>query len=161
VTDERLLRSASRGNVEAFEELLGQLAPTLYTYLQGMLGDEYSAGEALEEACVRLARSLDRYERGAGVTSWALQVARRVAADAAPEVPPPGPWSAEVDHEWAGRALLSLSVADRELVVCRELLDWDIETIASTLGMTTEEVSGRLAAARDLLFRGPAQVNPT
>ncbi|HVL80366.1 MAG TPA: sigma factor, partial [Actinomycetota bacterium] len=125
MSEERLLRSASRGNVDALEELITGLAPELYTYLHGMLGDEYSAAEALEEVCVRLARSLDRYDRESGVTGWAVQVARRVAADAAPEVPPPGPWDRETSGEdWARRSLLSLSVADRELVVCRELLDW-------------------------------------
>lgn len=154
MSDERLLRNAARGNTDALTSLIETLAPTVFIYLRGMLGDGPESDEAFQETFVRLARSAGRYERGTDVTAWALQIARRVAAEASVETVAPGPWSPERGRQWARQSLSAMSVADRELVVFRELVGWDADAIAQNLEMTVPEVRSRIAAAREALLRG-------
>ncbi len=148
------MRSASRGDGVAFEELVRALAPDVFGYLAGMLGDVHEAEDALEETFVRVARSSARYEPGTSIRTWILGIARRVAADLRPTpsaAPGPLPTEPGEDVVWARRALRALPVEDRELIVCREVLGWDVRTIAGALGMEEAEVIESLAGAREML----------
>lgn len=154
MSEERLIRAAAHGDGAALEEFVRRLAPDVYRYLAGMLGDEREAEEATQEAFVRLARGVERYERGRDLLGWALEFAWRVALDRRPT---PSTAPGRIPDEpadrviWAQRALRALPAEHRELIVCRDVLGWELTGIAQTLGLPLEEVRSRLQAARDEL----------
>lgn len=156
MNDEQLLRSVQEGDTGALERLVRDLSPTVYAYLSGMLGDPDEAGDALQETFVRVARSIGRYDGVQDPESWVLGIARRVAADMRPTPSaPPGDIGSEPDPAtWARRALRALELEHRELLVCREVLGWDVERIARTLEQPHESIAARLHTAREELVSG-------
>lgn len=152
------MRAASHGDEGALSEIVRGHAPDVHRYLAGLLGDPDEADEALQETFVRLARALGRYERGTDVRTFVFGVARKVASDARPtpaSSPVQLPEEAESGVAWARRALRSLPIERRELIVARDLLDWDAATIESVLGVPAPELGERLAEARTELLAGP------
>lgn len=150
MSEATLLRSAASGDAGALEQLVRSFAPKVYAYLCGMLGDEHEAEDAMQEAFVRMARAVDRYDPSADPEQWVFGMARRVAVDVrpTPSAPPGETPPADGDSaEWARRSLRALPVEQREVVVLRNILRWDPEHIARAAGVSTEEVSRRLQAA--------------
>jgi DNA-directed RNA polymerase specialized sigma24 family protein len=149
-----LIRSAADGDADALEQLIRDLAPSVYAYLAGMLGDDREAEEGMQETFVRVARAVGRYdaETDAGdAEGWVFAIARHVAADLRPTpASPPGefPPPAGGEAEWARRALRALPIELREVLVCEEILRWDTARIAATLGVDTDEVANRILGAR-------------
>src|SRR5688500_5154531 len=119
-----------------------------------MLGDAAKADDAMQETFVRAARGVARYEPGADVHDWVFSHARKVVADhpsSAPEgIVPEVP--SELDASWARRALRGLGPELREILVCREVLGWDRDTIAARLSMEPDIVVQRLSSARAAAF---------
>lgn len=160
MSEEDLLRAAGRGDTDALGELIRTLAPDVYAYLAGMLADERDAEDALQETFVRLARSLGRWDPGTRAAARVFGIARRVAADVRPTPsahPGPVPTDPSELNAWARRALRALDPEHRELVVARDLLHWDDETIAARAGLLPSEVPARLRDARDKLLSGARQ----
>ena len=156
MTQAELIRSAASGDADALEKLIRGLAPSVYAYLAGMLGDEPEAEVALQETFVRVARAVERYEDGTDPDAWVFGIAHRVAADIRPTpAAPPGevPPEADVD-EWARRSLRSLPIDLREILVYREILRWSPERVCTALGIDTDEYSHRLLAAHTQLAEG-------
>lgn len=139
--DERLLRAASRGDARAFEDLVRSLAPGMYAFMCGMLGDEHEAEDAMQETFVRAARALEGHDGRSPLVGWIYGIARRVALTHPSAAPQP-----------EGGPVRAMPPGPRELVVCRDLLGWDVATIAEALGVTPEEAHARLASARDHLL---------
>jgi RNA polymerase sigma-70 factor (ECF subfamily) len=155
MTDAALIRSAADGDAGALEQLIRDLAPSVYAYLAGMLGDDREAEEGMQETFVRVARAVGRYDAdtdsGGDPEGWVFAIARHVAADLRPTpASPPGefPPPAGLEAEWARRALRALPIELREVLVCEEILRWDSARVATTLGVDTEEVESRILAAR-------------
>jgi RNA polymerase sigma-70 factor (ECF subfamily) len=139
------------------ERAVRALAPKVYAYLCGMLGDAGEAEDAMQETFVRAARAIERYDVTTDPEQWILGLARRVAADVRPtpsappgETPPPDGDT----REWAQRSLRALPAELREVVVLRNILRWDPEHTARALGIGAEEVSRRLSAAYTRLTEG-------
>lgn len=152
------MRAASRGDEGALSEVVRVHAPDVHAYLAGMLGDPDEADAAVQETFVRVARAAGRYERGNDVQAFLFGIARRVAADARPtpaSSPVQLPEEAEDTAAWARRALRALPIERRELIVARDLLDWDAETIERVLGVPASELGERVAEARTELLAGP------
>lgn len=152
------MRAASRGDEGALSEVVRAHAPDVHTYLAGLLGDPDEADAAVQETFVRVARAAERYERGTDVQAFIFGVARRVASDVRPtpaSSPVQLPEDAEDGAAWARRALRALPIERRELIVARDLLDWDAETIERVLGVPASELGERVAEARTELLAGP------
>lgn len=169
--EERLLRSAAKGDRHALEELVRRLAGDVYRYLAGMLGDTRRAEEAMQEAFVRMTRALDRYDKGADVRAWVFAIARRAALDEAPSRSlgvlgaPPDSGDAAASRMWARAALAALPADLREVIVLRELMGWDAERMAPVLGLPLDKVPARVADGRkallaDSLAQRPPAVHP-
>lgn len=157
------MRAVSRGDGDALADLIRSLAPDVYRYLAGMLGDEEEGAEAVGETFVRVARAAGRFEEG-DVRSFVMRIARRVAADARPTpaaAPSELPEDAEDPKSWAQRALRALPVEQRELVVAWDILGWDPETIEGALGIPADEARSRISDARAELLAGPVAGTPT
>lgn len=136
------------------EQVVRGLAPPVFAFLSGMLGDQREAEEGMQETFVRAARGLERYDAGTDPESWIFSIARRVAADIRPtpasplgETPP-----AQGDAvEWARRSLRALPSELREVLVLKELMRWNPERIAKALVTEPGEVTKRLLSARTQL----------
>ena len=157
MSEATLLRSAASGDTEALEKSIRAFAPKVYAYLCGMLGDEQEAEDAMQEAFVRAARAIERYDVASDPEQWILGLARRVAADIrpTPSAPPGETPPAEGDAgEWARRSLRALPAELREVVVLRNILRWDPEHIARAVGIESAEVARRLSSAYTRLTEG-------
>jgi RNA polymerase sigma-70 factor, ECF subfamily len=157
VSEATLLRSAALGDADALEKVIRTFAPKVYAYLCGMLGDDREAEDAMQEAFVRAARAIERYDSETDPEQWIFGLARRVAADIRPtpsappgETPPPG---GDTD-EWARRSLRALPAELREVVVLRNILRWEPEHVSRALGIPSDEVSRRLSSAYTHLTDG-------
>lgn len=157
VSEAQLLRSAASGDAGALEQVVRTHAPKVYAYLCGMLGDESEAEDALQEAFVRVARAIERFDASTDPEQWIFSLARRVAGDIrpTPSAPPGEPPPTDGDiGEWARRSLRSLTAELREVVVLRNILRWDVEHIARAIGVDADEASRRLSSAYTSLTEG-------
>jgi DNA-directed RNA polymerase specialized sigma24 family protein len=53
MTDAALIRSAADGDADALERLIRDLAPSVYAYLAGMLGDDRDASDGMQDHAAR------------------------------------------------------------------------------------------------------------
>jgi RNA polymerase sigma-70 factor, ECF subfamily len=154
VTEAAVLTAAAGGDVGAMEQIVRNMAPAVFAFLSGMLGDQREAEEGMQETFVRAARGIERYEAGTDPEQWIFSIARRVAGDIRPtpasplgEAPP-----AEGDSvEWAKRSLRALPSEMREVLVLKELMRWAPDRIANALATDAQEVTKRLLSARTQL----------
>lgn len=162
MTDASLIRSAAEGDAGALERLIRTFAPTVYAYLAGMLGDDRDAEEAMQETFVRVARAVGRYDPESDPATWVFDIARRVSADMRPTpAAPPGelpPADGDLT-EWLRRSLRALPIELREVLVYQEILRWDADRIAATLGLSTEDVVKRIRAARQQIAEGMRELH--
>ena len=157
VSDATLLRSAASGDTGALEQIVRTFAPKVYAYLCGMLGDEREAEDAMQEAFVRAARAVERYDANTDPELWIYGLARRVAADIRPTPSAPPGETPPVDGDpadWARRSLRALPAELREVVVLRNILRWDVDHIARIVGVGTDEVARRLQSGYGRLTDG-------
>lgn len=129
----------------------------MYSYLAGMLGDEREAEDAMQEAFVRVARAVERYDDSVDPEAWVFSIARRVAADIRPTpASPPGevpPTDGEAD-EWARRSLRALPIELREIIVLKEILKWPPDRVAGVIGIDGDEMARRVLDAHTRLADG-------
>ena len=149
-----MLTAAAGGDAGSLEKAIRQLAPSVFAFLAGLLGDQREAEEGMQETFVRAVRGIERYESTTDPEAWAFQIARRVAADIRPtpaaplgERPPAGGDAVE----WARRSLRALPIELREVVVLKDLMRWKPDRIATVLSTDTSEVAKRLLQARTQL----------
>lgn len=82
-TDEQLARRASGGSAAAFETLARRYQATLLRYLLARCGhDRHAAEDAVQEAFLKMFRSIDRYDPGRSFRTWAFAIAYRCRVDA-------------------------------------------------------------------------------
>lgn len=154
MTDPELLAAAAGGDTDAMEAITRAMAPGVFAFLSGMLGDQREAEAGMQDTFVRAARGIERYHVTDDPEAWIFSFARRVAGDLRPtpaaplgEAPP-----ADGDTmEWARRSLRALPLELREVVVLKELLRWTPDRIATVLAIEPTEVTHRLLLARTTL----------
>ena len=86
VEDNRLVRSAAEGSVEAWFALVASYAPDVWAWAIGAGGDEEVAAEACEVVWLRLAQSLGALD-GEPVAAW---LRRQVVAETSRHQPSAG-----------------------------------------------------------------------
>lgn len=80
-TVERLIERAKTGDSEAYGELADLYAPRLFGYLYRLLGQKEEAEDLVQEAFVRLVRTLERYEHDGRFEAWLFRIATNLARD--------------------------------------------------------------------------------
>jgi RNA polymerase sigma-70 factor (ECF subfamily) len=136
------------------EKVIRGLAPGVFGFLSGMLGDRREAEAGMQETFVRAARGVERYSDADDPEAWVFSFARRVAGDIRPTPAAPlgeTPPSDGNATEWAKRSLRALPLEMREVLVLKELLRWTPERIGKVLGCEPSEVTHRLLLARTQL----------
>lgn len=175
-----LIERAQRGDVAAFEALVRRYQELAFRVAYLITGSAADAEEAAQDGFVRAYRALDRFRPGAPLRPWLLRIVgnaarnRRTAAARRPALaldevaegrladPAASPEStalaAEARRELAA-AIDALRPDDRDVIVCRYVLDLSEAETAEALGCARGTVKSRTSRAlrrlRDRLAMPP------
>lgn len=144
------------GDVRAF---YAAAYPQLVRVLALAAGDLAEAEEVVQEAFIRLLPRWETVGRYDDPEAWVRKVAFRLLANRQRRarvarrllpalVRPHADPSPSGDHVDVSRALATLPLSQREVVVLHHLLDLPVEQVAAELGLPTGTVKSRLARAR-------------
>jgi RNA polymerase sigma-70 factor, ECF subfamily len=134
-------------------------------------GSRAEAEDVVQEAFVRLVPRWSKISTYDDPEAWVRAVAFRISSNrfrqarnaaAASRRTAPALQTSEVsgDSVDVGRALATLSIGQRQVVVLHHLLDLSVAEIASTLGVPAGTVKSRLSRARDALAPLLREENP-
>lgn len=161
-TDDDVVAAAKRGDPDAWRELYRAHASRLIVWLRGRPSGEESPEDIASGAWLVAAEKVAGFhgtsEEFAG---WLFGIARNLSANAhrrsvrRDRIPldkgsttVPGPESDSTSDDWARRLLATLPERERDVVTCREVLDMDVPTTATALGISA--VAVRVAHHRAL-----------
>ncbi len=170
-----LARAARRGDRAAFERLVVETAPQVYSLALRLVGDEHDAGDLVQETFLRAYRSIGRFRSDAAVTTWLYRITANCAAtqlrrrrpalpleaalalvDEAPEADPERAADGADGRRRLVAALGELPEALRAVVVLHDIYDLSHEVVAAELGISRGAAKVRLHRARrrlrELLF---------
>ncbi len=169
-TDAELLERAQRGDGEAMETLLREIAPSAKKFGQQLCRHEADAMDVMQDTLLAVASHLADFEQRAALSSWVYTLARsacnrrrrglknqqHLPESAAPErsddeaTPEEKLEAAQVGRA-IGRALCGLPDAQREVIVLRDLLGLSAAEAAARLGLSESALKSRLHRARSAL----------
>lgn len=162
-TDDDVVTAAKRGDPDAWRELYRAHASRLVVWLRGRPTGEESAEDIASGAWLVAAERIAGFhgtsEEFAG---WLFGIARNLSANAhrrsvrrdrialgdGSPATVPGPEPDTMSGDWARRLLATLPERERDVVTCREVLDMDVPTTATALGISA--VAVRVAHHRGL-----------
>ncbi len=81
-TDEALMARYQKGEVRAFEILLGRHKKPVYNFILRYTRDATLAEDLLQDCFLRLIRGVDSYQKQAKFTTWLYTIARNLCVDA-------------------------------------------------------------------------------
>ena len=81
-SDEGLMLRYQKGEVRAFEILLGRHKKPVYNFILRYVNDKAHAEDLLQEAFLRVIKGAGAYERQAKFTTWLYTIARNLCVDA-------------------------------------------------------------------------------
>ena len=158
---------ARAGDLDAYEVLVARYTAPAHRAAV-LLGAGADADDVVQEAFVKAYRQMARYRGESGFRPWLLAIVAnetrnlhrsrrrrdtlvlRAAAAAGPEPTGPDPADSAAAGERRRRLLdeiRSLDTRDREVLVCRFLLDLSEAETATTLGLPKGTVKSRTARA--------------
>lgn len=79
--DEALMARYRRGEVPAFEVLLGRHQRPIFNFILRFVGRRAVAEELCQETFLRVIKNADSYERQAKLTTWLYTIARNLCVD--------------------------------------------------------------------------------
>jgi RNA polymerase sigma-70 factor, ECF subfamily len=165
------IQRARRGDADALASLYSDYAPGVYAYVRRMLRNDYDAQDVTQQAFVKLATSLDKYDaRRADFSAWMLRMAHNIAVDhlrkqrlmlmrdpleATGEAQQPDPHDGRSLRE----AFRALSSAQRDVLLLRDVVGLTPQEVAKRLGKSKAAVNtchhrARRAAVRSLVALG-------
>jgi len=74
-----LVNAASRGDVDAFESLVGRYQGPLLNFIARTLGDRATAEDLAQEVFLRVYRAAPRFEARTKVSTWVFRIAYNLA----------------------------------------------------------------------------------
>jgi RNA polymerase sigma-70 factor (ECF subfamily) len=169
--DEELLARVADGAADALAELYRRHASGLFGFLVRLCGDRGTAEEVLQDTLLAVWRSAAGYQRRAAPRTWLYGVARRqahnrlrtarpdqVSWDGVPDPPataagPEETALARAEAAEVSRALATLPLPQREILVLTFLDDLTQSEVAAVLGIPVGTVKSRLHHARRSLAR--------
>ena len=157
----QLMRQATGGDLEAFEELVRRLQRRVYGFAFQHLRDFDEAQDLAQEIFVKLFRNLARYDSNRPFEPWFWKLAanttinyrrKRVPSPTDQEIDatsPPADWSQHdpilVD------ALTQLDPSYRLPILLHYYADLSLEQVAASLSVSIPAIKSRLHRARALL----------
>jgi RNA polymerase sigma factor (sigma-70 family) len=167
--DEDLLARVADGSADALTELYRRHSRGLFGFLLRLCGDRGTAEEVLQDTLLAVWRSAAGYQRRSAPRTWLYGVARRqahnrlrtrapdqVSWDGVPDpaTTTPGPEEtalARAEATEVTRALATLALPQREILVLTFLDDLTQSEVATILGIPVGTVKSRLHHARRAL----------
>lgn len=164
--DDELVTAAKRGDAAAWRELYRAHAGRLLLWLEARSSPGGEAPDDLAAAAwlVAAERIADFSGTGSDFGGWLFGIARRHAANASrrtatrikgfdtlaadAERTVAGPETGLLADEWVRDALAGLPPRERDVIACTEVLDLDVSSTATALGMSA--VAVRVARHRGL-----------
>jgi RNA polymerase sigma-70 factor, ECF subfamily len=167
LVDGQIIEGLARGDTRAFDLAYERLRAPLYTFLVRLTGRPALAEDLLQETWLRLARHAGRLPADTELRAWLFTVARNlyrshrrwVLLDTdrlrqfglLPSDSVPSPFEAVVastTERNVERALISLRLEDRELLLLCSVAGFQPTEAAGILGITPVAVRQRLVRAR-------------
>ena len=157
----QLVRQATGGDLEAFEELVRRLQRQVYGFAFQHLRDFAEAQDLTQEIFVKLYRNLARFDSTRPFEPWFWKLATNTTINyRRKRVPAPTDQELELAAEPADRAqhdpalvdaLAQLDPAYRLPILLHYYADLSLQQVAASLGVTLPAVKSRLHRARALL----------
>lgn len=170
-SDAELIRATAAGDRDAFRSLVDRYERRAFYAAYQILSDEEEAKDVVQEAFVRVYRSLDKFDERRPFYTWFYRIVTNLAIDhhrhlkltkrvaneeVTDSVPGGGSPSAPVESEEVRRhvrsALDTLPPKFKAVMVLRELHGLSCKEIAGIVGSTHATVRWRMHRAR-LLFK--------
>ena len=165
----QLVRQATGGDLEAFEELVRRLQRQVYGFAVHHLRDFDEAQDLTQEIFVKLYRNLGRFDSTRPFGPWFWKLAanttinyrrKRVPAPTDPDLELMGETAEQTRHDpTLVDALTQLDPAYRLPILLHYYADLSLEQVAASLGVTLPAVKSRLHRARALLRNSLAEVD--
>lgn len=165
----QLVRQATGGDLDAFEELVRRMQRRVYGFAVQHLRDLDEAHDLSQEIFVKLYRNLARYDPTRPFEPWFWKLAanttinyrrKRVPAPADPEPDAIGTSVDAAQHDPVlVDALSQLDPAYRLPILLHYYADLSLEQVAASLGVTIPAVKSRLHRARALLRNSLAELD--
>jgi RNA polymerase sigma-70 factor (ECF subfamily) len=174
--EERVVRRAQAGDRDAYGELVRTHQELAFRTAYLITHSAHDAEEAVQEAFIKAHRALRRFRAGEPFRPWILRIVtneaytvmrsrtrHRTLAERArdgvarhPESPSAPHASLVAGHEREAllRALAALSERDRQVVICRYVLDLSEAETAAVIGCRRGTVKSRLSRALDRMRAG-------
>ena len=179
--DEDLMVRYQRGEVRAFEVLLGRHRKPVFNFILRYVGDKETAEDLLQETFMRVIKGAEAYKRQAKFTTWLYTIARNLCVDQTRRrkhrrhASLDAPMSSSEEsgtlldiipgnemmsdrksvnkelHETMQRAIAGLSEDQREVFLMREFLDMPFKQIADVVGVPENTVKSRMRYALEKL----------
>ncbi len=162
-TDDDVVAAAKRGDPDAWRELYRAHASRLVVWLRGRPSGEESAEDIASAAWLVAAEKVAGFSGSSeDFAGWLFGIARKLSLNAQrravrrERIPldttvgrsEPGPEPGASGGDWARRLLATLPERERDVVVCREVLDMDVPATAAALEISA--VAVRVAHHRAL-----------
>ena len=165
---------AQRGDAAAFAALMRRYQERIYRFLVRMTRSQDDAREMTQETFLNAWQALPRWRPNARLSTWLFRIARNEALDGlrhaqrlefvpidaltAEQLPaqsttPESALQARQSVAALERALARLPVAQREILLLRDIEDLSYEDIAEVLDIRLGTVKSRIARARAGLLR--------
>ena len=171
--EQQLIAQAKRGDVDAFEAILGPSITPAHRYAFALLHDPSLAEDAVQEACVRAWRKLGRLRVGSTFQPWFLGIVARQCHDQmrgrwwrmirmprAEAMRSDLPEDAALRRAALREALGELTERERQVLILRLYLDLTWSDVASIVGLTEAGARTRYYRALERLrfTRGSQEV---
>ena len=163
----QLVRQATGGDLDAFEELIRSLQRRVYGFALHQLRDPDEAHDLAQEIFVKLYRNLTRFDNERPFEPWFWKLAvnttinyrrRRVPVPAEPEDDAAGVDANFQSHDpFLVEALAQLDPAYRLPVLLHYYADLSLEQVAHALSLSVPAVKSRLHRARAQLRNSLAE----
>ena len=162
-----LVRQATGGDLEAFEELINRLQRRVYGFAYQHLRDSEEAHDLAQEIFVKLFRNLARYDSERPFEPWFWKLAanttinyrrKRVPIPAEPQAESADPNSTMQTHDpQLVEALSQLDPSYRLPILLHYYADLSLEQVSQTLSLSVPAIKSRLHRARAQLRNSLAE----
>lgn len=174
MTPDELARAAAKGDIDAFETLLGLYQNKVYGLALRMCGSEEDAWDVAQEAFLAVWRALPGFRGESGFSTWLYRLTANAAIDCLRRekkrrgelsieggelplsLPDAGPSPQEAAEGGELRAAVNAALArltdqHRTVLILRELQELSYEEIAGALSLDLGTVKSRISRARKAL----------
>lgn len=180
MNEEKLIKAAQKGDMEAFEKLISEYEKKIYALCLHLLKDPEEAYDAAQEVCIKVWRQLESFEGQAKFSTWLYRIGTNQCLDLMrknkkrskdislfqKDEESEEEWLLEGPHEKEGVAeavekkvlqeVVQLGIGELKedyqvIITLRDIEDHSYEEIAEVLDLSLGTVKSRLSRARQAL----------